>query len=176
MSTETPEFFVPIALIAAVDRNRVIGVEGNLPWYLPEDLKFFKARTQGKPIVMGRATFESIGKPLPNRLNIVVTRNPDFSHEGVRVCNDLMSALDVADNQAMLDGSEEIMVIGGGNIYAQTLPLASRLYLTEVDVDVNGDTWFPEFSTEAWHEVERMPGAPSEQQPDYAFVIYEREL
>ena len=165
---------VPVAMIVAMSRNRVIGVEGKLPWYLPEDLKFFKAATQGKPLVMGRATFDSIGKPLPNRLNIVVTRNTSFYHEGVRVCHDLAEAIEIADHQAMLDGSEEIMVIGGGNIYSQALGITQRLYVTEVDVDISGDTWFPSLSDEEWAEVERVAGSPASQQPDYDFVRYER--
>ncbi|MCM2131903.1 dihydrofolate reductase [Larsenimonas rhizosphaerae] len=165
---------VPVAMIVAMSRNRVIGVDGKLPWYLPEDLKFFKAATQGKPLVMGRATFESIGKPLPNRLNIVVTRNTSFSHDGVRVCHDLATAIEVADHQAMLDGSEEIMVIGGGNIYGQALDMTQRLYVTEVNVDIQGDTWFPPLTDTEWTEVERVAGSPTPQQPDYDFVRYER--
>src|SRR5690554_4641462 len=109
-----PASVVPVAMIAALARNRVIGVDGQLPWYLPEDLKFFKAMTQGKPLVMGRKTFSSIGKPLPGRLNIVVTRDLAFSHPGIRVCHDLQSALDLADQQALIDGADEIMVMGGG--------------------------------------------------------------
>ena len=168
------ETLIPIAMIAAVSRNRAIGIEGKLPWYLPEDLKFFKAVTLHKPLVMGRATFESIGKPLPNRLNIVVTRDTGFEHPGVRVCHDLESALALADDQAMIEGNEEIMVIGGGEIYRQALSFASRLYLTEIDVEVAGDTFFP-LLDEDWQEVERVAGSPSEGQPGYDFVRYERE-
>lgn len=167
------ETLVPIAMIAAVSRNRVIGVEGKLPWYLPEDLKFFKAVTLHKPVVMGRATFASIGKALPNRLNIVVTRDTRFEHSGVRVCHDLESALALADDQAMIEGNEEIMIIGGGEIYQQALPCASRLYLTEIDVEVEGDTFFPSLN-EDWQEVERVAGSPAEGQPGYDFVRYER--
>ncbi len=167
------ETLVPIAMIAAVSRNRVIGVEGKLPWYLPEDLKFFKAVTLHKPVVMGRATFASIGKALPNRLNIVVTRDTSFEHPGVRVCHDLESALALADDQAMIEGNEEIMVIGGGEIYQQALSCASRLYLTEIDVEVEGDTHFPSLD-EHWQEVERVAGSPTEGQPGYDFVRYER--
>ncbi|WP_438766530.1 dihydrofolate reductase [Kushneria sp. TE3] len=167
------ETLVPVAMIAAMSRNRVIGVDGKLPWYLPEDLKFFKAVTLHKPLIMGRATFASIGKALPNRLNIVVTRDTSFEPSGVRVCHDLESALALADDQAMIEGVEEIMVIGGGEIYQQMLSCASRLYLTEIDVEVEGDTLFPELD-ETWQEMERVAGSPAEGQPGYDFVRYER--
>lgn len=165
---------VPVAMIAAMARNRVIGVDNQLPWYLPEDLKFFKRMTQAKPLVMGRKTFQSIGRPLPGRLNIVVTRDTEFAHDGVRVCHDLPSALVLADQQAIIDGVEEIMVMGGAEIYAQALPHASRLYLTEVDIEVEGDARFPEIDPAEWEEVQRVPGTPAEGQPAYDFVEYRR--
>lgn len=165
---------VPVAMIAALSSNRVIGVDNRLPWYLPEDLKFFKRMTQGKPLVMGRKTFQSIGKPLPGRLNIVVTRDVDFAHPGIRVCHDLASALDLAEQQARIDGAEEIMVMGGGEIYRQALPWASRLYLTEVDLSLEGDAYFPELSEADWEEAQRVAGTPPEGQPSYHFVAYRR--
>ncbi|WP_447926380.1 dihydrofolate reductase [Vreelandella sp. EE27] len=168
------EPLVPVAMIVAMAKNRVIGVEGNLPWYLPEDLKFFKRKTQAKPLVMGRKTYASIGKPLPNRLNIVVTRDPQFDADGVRVCHDLESALTLADQQATIEAAEEIMVMGGGEIYRQALPYAQRLYVTEVDVEVDGDTTFPAIPPQMFREVERVAGTPSEGQPHYDFVVYER--
>lgn len=168
------ETLVPVAMIAAMDRNRVIGVDNQLPWYLPEDLRFFKRMTQAKPLVMGRKTYQSIGRPLPGRLNIVVTRDPGFQHDGLRVCHDLASALTLADQQAIIDGAEEIMVMGGAEIYAQALPFASRLYLTEVEVEVEGDARFPELDPAEWEEVQRRPGSPAEGQPAYAFVAYRR--
>ena len=168
------ETLIPVAMIAAMDRNRVIGVDNQLPWYLPEDLKFFKRMTQAKPLVMGRKTFQSIGRPLPGRLNIVVTRDPDFHHDGVRVCHDLASALALADQQATIDGVEEIMVMGGAEIYAQALPYASRLYLTEVAIEVEGDARFPELDPAEWEELQRVPGSPAEGQPAYDFVEYRR--
>lgn len=168
------EPLVPVAMIVAMAKNRVIGVDGKLPWYLPEDLKFFKRMTQAKPLVMGRKTYASIGKPLPNRLNIVVTRDESFSAEGTRVCFDLASALLLADQQATIEAAEEIMVMGGGEIYRQALPYAQRLYITEVDVEVNGDAVFPELSAEEWREVQRVAGKPAEGQPHYDFVVYER--
>ncbi|MCE8041385.1 MAG: dihydrofolate reductase [Billgrantia sp.] len=170
----TDETLVPVAMIAAVSRNGVIGVDNKLPWHLPEDLKFFKRMTQAKPLIMGRKTFASIGRPLPGRLNIVVTRDKNFRHDGVRVCHDLESALFLADQQATIDASEEIMVMGGGEIYAQALPHASRIYLTEVDVEVEGDALFPELDESEWQEVQRVPGSPSPGQPSYSFVEYQR--
>lgn len=173
-SSRSDELLVPVAMIVAMAKNRVIGVEGKLPWYLPEDLKFFKRMTQAKPLVMGRKTHESIGKPLPNRLNIVVTRDTAFRAEGVRICHDLPAALALADQQATIEAAEEIMVMGGGEIYQQALPVAQRLYITEVAIDVAGDTLFPELSAEEWREVQRVAGTPSAGQPHYDFVIYER--
>jgi dihydrofolate reductase len=168
------ETLVPVAMIAALSRNRVIGVDNQLPWYLPEDLRFFKRMTQGKPLIMGRKTFASIGRPLPGRLNIVVTRNPDFHHDGVRVCHSLEAALALADQQATIDAAEEIMVMGGGELYAQALPFASRLYLTEVDIEVEGDARFPELDRREWDVVQRVAGESAPGQPAYAFVEYRR--
>lgn len=165
---------VPVAMIAAMSSNRVIGVDNQLPWYLPEDLKFFKHMTQAKPLVMGRRTFESIGRPLPGRLNIVVTRDTGFHPEGVKVCHDLASALTLADQQATIDGVDEIMVMGGAQIYAQALGHASRLYLTEVAVELDGDAHFPALDMAEWEELQRVPGSPGEGQPAYDFVSYRR--
>ncbi|MGQ7260366.1 dihydrofolate reductase [Vreelandella sp. V005] len=173
-TSDTFDFLVPVAMIAAMAKNRVIGVDGKLPWYLPEDLKFFKRITQAKPLVMGRKTYASIGKPLPNRLNVVVTRNAEFSQEGVRVCHDLSAALALADQHATIEAAEEIMVMGGGEIYRQALPFAQRLYITEVDVEVEGDATFPDFESSEWQEVQRVAGQPAEGQPNYDFVVYER--
>lgn len=176
MSLTSNEFepLVPVAMIVAMSKNRVIGVDGKLPWHLPEDLKFFKRMTQAKPLVMGRKTYTSIGKPLPNRLNIVVTHNKEFAPDGVRVCHDLPAALALADQQATIDAAEEIMVMGGGEIYRQALPFAQRLYITEVDVEVEGDAAFPELAADEWREVQRVAGMPSDGKPAYDFVVYER--
>lgn len=168
----------PVAMIAALAQNRTIGIGNRLPWYLPEDLKRFKVTTQGKPLVMGRKTFESIGRPLPGRLNIVITRDKHYQsrHSGIRVCHSLSEALELADQQALIDDADEIMVMGGGEIYAQALPVATRLYLTEVDIEVEGDAHFPEIDARQWREVERLPGVPQPGQPEYAFVQYRRSL
>lgn len=128
-----------ISVVAAIQKkDRGIGKDGHLLWRLPEDLKRFKTLTMGHPIVMGSKTFRSIGKPLPGRINIVVTRNPDFSAEGCEICGSLQEAIALGGRK-----DSEIFVIGGGEIYAQALPLADNLYLTEVESEVEADTFFP---------------------------------
>lgn len=144
-----------IALIVAMAENRVIGRAGGLPWRIPADLKFFKAKTMGKPIVMGRRTFESIGKPLPGRANIVVTRSVARFPEGVELARDIDSALALAQRRAREAGADEIMIIGGAALYEEFLPRADRLYLTEIHESVDGDTFFPEFDRHGWREIAR---------------------
>jgi dihydrofolate reductase len=134
-----------VSLVVAVARNGVIGRDNDLPWRLPDDLKHFKAITLGKPVVMGRRTFESIGRPLPGRENRVVSRRPGFEAPGCRVFASL--------EEALAGPEPEVMVIGGGQIYAAALPLAQRLYLTEVDAEVDGDARFPEIDPDTWREV-----------------------
>lgn len=160
----------PIAIIVAAAKNRVIGFQNAMPWYLPEELAHFKRTTLGKPLVMGRNTFESIGRPLPGRTNIVISRNPEFNHPGVKVATSLAAALKIADSQAIIDGASEIMVIGGGEIYQQAFPLADTLYLTEVDAEPQGDTWFPEVSCEKWLETSRDT-YPAQEGNRYAYAI-----
>lgn len=160
----------PLAIIVAAAKNRVIGHNNAMPWYLPEELKHFKRTTLGKPLVMGRNTFESIGRPLPGRTNIVISRNPDFSHPGIKVAGSLEEALKLADNQAIIDGSEEIMVMGGGQIYQQVFPFASHLYLTEVDAEPEGDTWFPEVLASEWLETSRDV-YPAQEGNRYGYAI-----
>lgn len=165
-----------IALIVAAARNGVIGRNNQLPWYLPNDLKYFKQATMGKPIVMGRKTFESIGKPLPGRTNIVVTRQAGWQAEGVRVANSLDEALTLAESIAAIDGAEELMVIGGAQIYQEAFPLAARLYLTQVHAEVEGDAYFPAVSEQEWREVAREDFAAEGPNPyDYSFVVLERQ-
>ncbi len=136
-----------LSLIVAMARNRVIGAGGKLPWHLPADLKRFKEITMGRPVIMGRKTFESIGKPLPGRTNIVVTRRRSWTAKGCRVAHSLEEAIAAA-------GEGEVFVIGGGELYAAALPQADRLYLTEVDADVPGDVRFPEVDLSRWRLVE----------------------
>lgn len=173
--TRTSALGVPVALILARADNGVIGRAGGLPWHLSGDLKFFKARTLGKPVVMGRKTYQSIGRPLPGRPNLVVTRDAAFRPKGVEVFADVEAALDRARALAVQLGAEEIMVIGGGEIYALTLPLARRIYLTEVHARPEGDTTFPDLDPAEWREVRRDPPVSGGAgQPDYSIVILER--
>ena len=159
-----------IALIAAMTDDHVIGIENRLPWKLPADMKWFRRHTLGKPIVMGRKTFESFGgKPLPERLNIVITRDRDYRADGAVVVHDIDAALAVAGD------AEEVMIIGGASFYEQMLPRADRLYLTFVHADVEGDAWFPEFDRSQWREVYREDHEADEKNPyGYSFVILER--
>lgn len=146
-----------ISLIAAISKNKVIGRDGKLPWYLPEDLKRFKELTSSHVIIMGRKTFESIGRPLPNRTNIVITRDESFAPEGVIVAHSIDEALKVGKekeififHERLRNGKEdfkpEIFIIGGGQIYAQSMQFADRLYLTVVEEEIEGDTYFPDYS------------------------------
>lgn len=158
-----------ISLIAAVDRNRAIGKDGVMPWHLPADLKFFKRITMDKPIIMGRKTFDAIGKPLPGRLNIVVTRDTQWQHDGVYVTHNIEDALRATAEY------EEVMIIGGANLYAQMLPDADRLYLTEIDAAFEADTFFPAVDTAQWREAGRERHAADEKNPwPYSFVTLER--
>jgi dihydrofolate reductase len=164
-----------LALIAAVAENGCIGLDNKLPWYLPEDLKYFKAVTSGKPVIMGRSTFDSLGRPLPNRTNIVITRNREFTApEGVRVVHSLDEAIKVAEAVAHIAGNEEIVIIGGAQIYAEALPRITRMYLTEVKKNVSGDAFFPAWEKADWQEAGRESHHYEPAQLDYSFVVYER--
>lgn len=164
-----------LALIVAVAQNRVIGRDNKLPWYLPNDLKYFKQTTLGKPVIMGRKTYESIGKPLPGRTNIVITRQTGYQPEGVKVVGTVEDAIKVAESVCLIDGQEEAMVMGGAEIYGLTLPHCERLYLTEVHAEVEGDAWFPEYEKSEWKEVTREDFKAEGPNPfDYSFVVYER--
>ena len=158
-----------ISLIVAMDRNGLIGRDNGLPWHLPADLKHFKATTLGKPVVMGRKTYESIGRPLPGRHNIVVSRNPEFDAPGCTVVHSASAAIAAAGDV------EEVMIIGGAQLYTELLPYTQRIYLTRVDAEFNGDAWFPELDAEAWNEISRVDCAADEKN-DYAcsFLILER--
>lgn len=162
---------VRLALIAARAANGVIGKDNAMPWHLPEDLQYFKRQTLSKPVIMGRKTFESLGRPLPGRENLVVSRS-GYEAEGARVFSDLPAALDEAMSIAEAKGAKEVMVIGGAQIYEQALPVADRLYLTEIAQDIDGDTYFPTFSPAEWKEAAREDHADHD--PPYAFVIYDR--
>ncbi len=158
-----------ISIIVAASTNNVIGVQGELPWRLSDDLKRFKALTMGKPIVMGRLTWESIGKPLPGRQNIVITRSEGFAAEGADVVASPAAALNAADN------AEEIMIIGGGQIYDLFFPKANRLYLTRVHAEVDGDAFFPAINEDEWTLVDSdLHSADERNEFDFEFLTYER--
>jgi dihydrofolate reductase len=165
----------PIVIVVAIAGNGVIGAQGGLPWRVRADLRKFRALTMGKPIVMGRKTYESIGRPLDGRDNIVVSRTPGFRPEGVIVVPDLEAALAKADACAKERGVEEICVIGGGEIFAATLPAAARLHVTHVAAAPEGDTVFPEISPAEWVERGREALPPSEGDTAGAeYAVYER--
>lgn len=165
-----------LSLIAALAENRVIGRDNTLPWRLPGDLKFFKATTMGKPMVMGRKTWESLGRPLPGRTHIVVTRQAGYAvPDGVLVVATLDEAISTAQRIAQRDGVDEAVVIGGAEIYAQALPRCDRLYLTEVHALVDGDAYFPAFDRTGWRETRReRQSAGDGNAYDYSFVVLER--
>lgn len=158
-----------LSVIVAMAEDRAIGRDNDMPWHLPADLKYFKATTMGKPIVMGRKTYESIGRPLPGRRNIVVTRNADWSADGVDVVPTLQAAKEA------VQGVEEAMIIGGAQIYGQCLDVADRLYITEIGITVpDADAWFPAFNKDDWREVSREEHPAEDGKPAYAFVVYDR--
>ncbi len=160
-----------ISLIVAMANDRVIGRGNQMPWHLPADLKHFKSVTMGKPVVMGRRTFESIGRPLPGRLNIVISRNSDWHYEGVETATSLDDAL------SKVQDVTEVMVIGGGQLYVQALPIAQTLYLTHILLDVSdADTWFPEYQLEQWNSVDVIDCEPDEKNPyRYRFETLHRK-
>ena len=164
-----------IALIVACAENNVIGRDNQLPWHLSEDLKYFKRTTLGKPIIMGRLTYESIGRPLPGRPNIVVTRQPDWEAEGVQAANSLLAAIELAKAQAQRLGSDEIMIIGGAQIYRESVDLCNRIYLTRVHAFVEGDAYFPELNLSEWNELSRESHSAIGDNPySYAFMVLDR--
>lgn len=158
-----------VSLIVAAAANNVIGADGGLPWHLPNDFKYFKRITMGKPIVMGRRTWESIGKPLPGRLNIVLTRSKQFEASGVTVASSPTAAIAAAGD------ADELMIIGGGQIYNQFLDTADRIYLTYVDTRIDGDTLFPEPAPGDWVLTSSESHTADETHAfDYKFRVYDR--
>jgi dihydrofolate reductase len=153
-----------ISIIVAVAENNVIGNDNKLIWHLPKDLKHFKETTTGHYIIQGRKTFESFGKPLPNRTTVIVTRNKNYKAEGCIVVNSLQEALDIAINE------KEVFIIGGGEIYKQAMPIADRIYLTKVHQSFEGDTFFPEINMKEWTELNRQDFEPDEKNK-YPFSI-----
>ena len=157
-----------LTLVVAIDTRRGIGIDNKLPWHLPEDLAHFKRLTSGHPIIMGRKTFDSIGRPLPNRRNIVVTRNPAWSHEGVEAVNSLDAAL------ALVRGAQAF-VIGGAQIFSESLALADSLVVTEIDHAFDCDTFFPALDPQVWHESAREAHHSEKAKLNYAIVTYTRK-
>lgn len=158
-----------ISLIAAMDRNRLIGRDNAMPWHLPADLAHFKATTVGKPILMGRKTFQSLGRPLPGRENIVLSRDPEYSAAGIRVVHDLEQAIATAGD------IPELMVIGGATLYQTMLARADRLYLTFIEAEFNGDAWFPAWDPQEWRQtsLEKHPANAKNPYP-YSFAQLDR--
>jgi dihydrofolate reductase len=158
-----------LSIIVAAARNNAIGNNNELLWHMPADLKFFKETTLGHPVIMGRKTYESVGKPLPKRRNIVITRNADFSAEGVEVCHSLEEAL------GLLDETEENFIVGGAEIYKMSLPYCDRIYFTRIEGDFEADTFFPSFDPEEWQLKREEKHAADDKNPyDYSFLTYER--
>lgn len=157
-----------ISLVAALARNGVIGIENRLPWKLSDDLKYFKALTMGHHIIMGRKTYQSIGRPLPGRATVVITRGSVTGFEGCRV------ARSIPDAVAACRGDPEIFFVGGAELYRQVLPTVERLYLTEIQADVAGDAWFPEYNKAEFKEISRDRRIDEATQLEYHFVVYQR--
>ena len=158
-----------LSIIVAMDKNRAIGKDGILPWHLSADLQHFKKITMDKPIVMGRKTHESIGRPLPGRENIILTRDKDYYAEACTILHSLDEIVDHCKDH------EEVMITGGAEIYNVTLDKASRLYLTEVHTEINGDTFFPEFNRDDWNEISREDFKADEKNEfDYSFLVLEK--
>jgi dihydrofolate reductase len=157
---------IKISHIVAMSENRVIGAMGDMPWRISEDFKFFKSTTMGRAIIMGRKTYESIGRPLPGRLNIVITRNTDYAVDGVMTFSTIDAAIDYVKAHKDQWG-EEIFIAGGGEVYKQTLPIADRIYLTKIHKKVEGDTFYPEFNLDQFTVVSEE----SRQEPE-AFTWY----
>ncbi len=164
---------VRIAFVVARAQNGVIGQDGKLPWHLPADLQHFKRLTLGKPVLMGRKTYESIGRPLPRRTNIVITRDTAWRAEGVVIAHDIPTALSIAYEEAHRVGVDEVSVIGGAELYRQMLPQAQLIYLTEVHRDYAGDAQF-DLPLSGWRETARELHPESDGQPAYSFVTLAR--
>lgn len=162
-----------ISMIAAMTPERAIGKDNKLLWHLPNDLKFFKQQTLGKPVIMGRKTYDSIGRPLPGRLNIVISRQSTSPHPDVVLASSIAQAVEIAKRE--LSDEQEIVVIGGGNIYQSMLQHAEKLYITIVDTNVAADTYFPEFNENDWQLVDQTAGIVDEKNPlEHTFYTYMR--
>lgn len=166
---------LPLSLIVACAENHVIGIDNSMPWHLPGDFKYFKATTLGKPIIMGRKTWDSLGRPLPGRLNLVVSRQPGLELAGAEVFASLEDALVRADQWAREQGVDELMLIGGAQLYGQALEqgLVSRMYVTRVELSPKGDAWFPDFDRKQWTLLSSQAQA-EEGKPLYHFEVWDK--
>jgi len=162
-----------VSLVVAMGENRVIGRDGGLPWHIPGDLKLFKKTTMGKPMVMGRKTWESLGGPLPGRPHVVITRDTSYKAAGAHVVHDLDQALSVAQGLAITLETDEIMIIGGAEIFNLAMTKADRIYLTQVALSPDGDSFFPDFDTAQWPEISRTDFPPVDGAPAYSLVVRE---
>lgn len=169
---------LPLSIIVALGDNHVIGCNNQLPWHLPADLKHFKALTTGKPVVMGRKTWESLGRPLPNRLNIVVTHQADFSAEGAEVFLSLEAALQRANDWAIAQQQQEIMLIGGAQLYKHAMDegVVDNLYITRVHLSPEGDAWFPEWDTSVWVKMSSQDFPAEDGKPSYTIEAWKKEI
>lgn len=166
---------IKTSLIVAVSENGIIGKDNGMPWKISSDLQYFKKVTMDKPVIMGRKTFESIGKPLPGRVNIVITRDTNFTAEGVITAHSVDMALDVAKSMAEVKKLKEVMVIGGAQIYELCLPEADRLYLTRIHAEIDGDTSFADLNPKDWIEYSREDHkAGDKDSHDYSFIVLDR--
>ena len=165
-----------VSIIVAMANNRIIGMNNQMPWHLPADLAWFKKNTLNKPVIMGRKTFESIGKPLPNRHNIVISRQVKVESESDRISNlSWVTTIDEAISLAKRLNCDEAFIIGGGNIYQQVLPFIDRLYLTHIDANLKGDTYFPDYAPETWQQVfQEHHQADDKNSYNYYFEVLER--
>ncbi|PLT29324.1 dihydrofolate reductase [Peribacillus deserti] len=159
-----------ISFLVAMDKNRVIGKDNGLPWHLPADLKYFKQVTMGHPIIMGRKTYESIGRPLPGRENIILTRNQEYKAEGCTIIHTIEELIELEENRKV-----ECFVIGGAEIFNLSFSIADRIYITEIDEVFEGDTHFPEINMKEWELVSKEKGPKDDKNPyDYYFCVYDR--
>jgi len=165
---------LPVTIVVAVADNGVIGLGNALPWELPDDLQHFKRTTMGRPIIMGRKTFESIGRPLPGRLNIILTRDAAWQAPGVSAANSMEQAIDIAGDQALIDGADSVMVIGGAEVYRQALPFTSRVFLTRVHGNIHGDAFFDLEQIASWRQLSRLEVSASERN-SHNFSVIELE-
>jgi len=166
---------ITISMIAGVAENGVIGTEQTIPWRIPSDMAFFKRTTMGKPVIMGRKQYETVRRPLPGRTNIVLTRQSGYSAEGIEVFADVDAALEHAKKIAARDGVDEIMIIGGGDLYAQLMPRADRLYISHIDLSPKGEVYFPAIQPADWTVVDLPEVEPNpKDEASYRVKVYER--